>query len=276
MGERVTFFACAKKGNQRNKPPAARSSGILPCDFARVLRGSLDARPCTFSERPRIVRGLLRTDPAHPRRASGGPVRAASCRRSKARAKPKPSQCFPLPHLRVVQGCTDSWINGAVRGAEHRSPRRKMPEGARRWIAAIAKQYTDVLSEQPGAGEKRRGFCRARSAAKHCVRCLAFLVTFWAMPKSNRLAAGETKLCTWTKTDSRLPGNDVESRELDSGLRRNDELEKKRESQGRPIPTQRCPTRPSRPRQATRRCASCSARSAAREPMARKRAASPP
>jgi len=47
---------------------------------------------------------------------------------------------------------------GAIRGAEHRSPCRKMPGGARRWIAAIAKQYMDVLSEQPGAGEKRRGF----------------------------------------------------------------------------------------------------------------------
>jgi len=112
-----------------------------------------------------------------------------------------------------VQGCTASWINGAVRGAEHRSPRRKMPEGARRWIAALAKQYMDVLSEQPGAGEKRRGFCRARSAAKHRVRRLAFLVTFWAMPKSNRLATGETKLCTSRYQDEehgRLRGNDDE------------------------------------------------------------------
>jgi hypothetical protein len=46
-------------------------------------------------------------------------------------------------------------MKGTVRGAEHRSQCRKMPEGARRWIAALAKQYTDVLSEQPGAGEKR-------------------------------------------------------------------------------------------------------------------------
>jgi len=57
-----------------------------------------------------------------------------------------------------VQGRTDSGVNGAVRGAEHRSPRRKMPAGARRWIAVLAKQYMDVLSEQPGAGEKRREF----------------------------------------------------------------------------------------------------------------------
>jgi hypothetical protein len=32
-----------------------------------------------------------------------------------------------------------------------------MPAGSRRWIAAIAKQYTDVLSEQPRHAAKRRG-----------------------------------------------------------------------------------------------------------------------
>jgi hypothetical protein len=81
----------------------------------------------------------------------------------KPKQEPKPERS--IANLKVVQGCTDSWINGAIRGAEHRSQRRKMPEGARRWIAALAKQYTDVLSEQPGAGEKRRGFCGARCAA---------------------------------------------------------------------------------------------------------------
>ena len=90
-----------------------------------------------------------------------------------------------------------------------------MPAGSRRWIAAIAKQYTDVLSEQPRRAEKHRAVRFARRESDHRVRCLAFLVTFWAMPKSNRLAAGETKLCTWRdkdkgeiKMDSRLRGND--------------------------------------------------------------------
>ena len=95
-----------------------------------------------------------------------------------------------------------------------------MPEGSRRWIAAIAKQYMDVLSEQPRLAEKRRAVRFARCESDRRVRCLAFLVTFWAlrrrsganseagrvaakgrmpgvMPKSNRLARkGETKLCT--------------------------------------------------------------------------------
>ena len=51
-----------------------------------------------------------------------------------------------------------SRISGAVRGAEHRRRGGKMPVGSRRWIAAIAKQYRDVLSERPRHGEKRRAF----------------------------------------------------------------------------------------------------------------------
>jgi hypothetical protein len=192
--ERVTFFACAKKDNQRNTPPVMRSPGILPSESTRALRGSLDVHPCTFSERPRIVRGLLRTFPPRTRRITGGPLWAASCRRSQSQ-----SQSSPPSHLDVVQGCTDSWINGAVRGAEHRRRGGKMPAGSRRWIAAIAKQYTDVLSEQPRRAEKHRAVRFARCESDHRVRGLAFLVTFWAMPKSNRLAAGETKLCNSKK-----------------------------------------------------------------------------
>jgi len=61
----------------------ARSPGILPSDFASGLRGSLSAHPCARSELARILRATLRAFPSHPRRATGGPVRAASCRRSK-------------------------------------------------------------------------------------------------------------------------------------------------------------------------------------------------
>jgi len=38
----------------------ARSPGILPSDFARLLRGSLNARPCACSELARILRATLR------------------------------------------------------------------------------------------------------------------------------------------------------------------------------------------------------------------------
>src|SRR5512141_1440353 len=87
--------------------------------------------------------------------------------------------------------CRDARISGktgAVRGAEHRRRGGKMPAGSRRWIAAIANRYMDVLSEQPRRAEKHRAVRFARCESDHRVRCLAFLVTFWAMPKSNRLA----------------------------------------------------------------------------------------
>ena len=86
---------------------------------------------------------------------------------------------------------------GAVRGAEHRRGRRKLPVGARAGCARVGCQHMDVLSDDPAVPEKRRAVRFARRESDRRVRCLAFLVTFWAMPKSNRLARkGETKLCT--------------------------------------------------------------------------------
>src|SRR6187397_3156394 len=76
---------------------------------------------------------------------------------------------------------------GAVRDAEHRRRGGKMPEGSRRWIAAIAKQYMDVLSEQPRLAEKRRAVRFARCESDRRVRCLAFWLLL-ANAKSNRLA----------------------------------------------------------------------------------------
>src|SRR5690349_3280795 len=65
---------------------------------------------------------------------------------------------------------------GAVRGAEHRRRRGKMPAGSRRWIAAIAKQCMDALSERPRDDEKRRAFRFARRESEHRVRRLAFWI----------------------------------------------------------------------------------------------------
>src|SRR6185369_13114793 len=101
------------------------------------------------------------------------------------------------------------------------------PAGARAGCARVGCQHMDVLSDDPAVPEKRRAVRFARCESDHRVRCLAFLVTFWAMPKSDRLAVGETKLCTSgakIKMDSRLrAGMAAKRKELDSGLRRNDE-----------------------------------------------------
>ena len=121
---------------------------------------------------------------------------AEAVARAGAKTKNKTKPRFPCrPHQRSPWMDGARARTGAVRGAEHRRRDGKVPAGSRRWIAAIAQQYTDVLSEQPRRAEKHRAFA-AQERRNHRVRRLAFLPTFWAMPKSRRLAAGESKLCT--------------------------------------------------------------------------------
>ena len=188
LAERVTFFACAKKVTKESTPQVSRLPGILPSRSASGLRGSLNVRPCTCSELARILRAPQRAFPPPARRATWGPVGRHPAAEERATAFPYSTSTTRL--LRAVQGWTnlELGVRGAVRGAEHRSRSRKMPEGARRWIAAPAQQYTDVLSAQPGCGEKRRGACGARCAANHRVRRLAFWLLL-GNAKSNRLAA---------------------------------------------------------------------------------------
>ena len=74
------------------------------------------------------------------------------------------------------------------------------PEGSRAGCARVGCEHTDVLSDDPVVPEKRREVRFAGCESDRRVRCLAFLVTFWAMPKSNRLARRARRtLCTSKK-----------------------------------------------------------------------------
>src|SRR6185295_16805306 len=64
---------------------------------------------------------------------------------------------------------------------------RDKPAGSRRWIAAMAKQYMDVLSEPPRKAEKRRG-PGAQDARKAPCRGVFLLVTFLCTSKEKSLA----------------------------------------------------------------------------------------
>ena len=98
----------------------------------------------------------------HPLAApQGAPFGGILPQKPKHEQKPEQQQRRRIPnqlHRRSPWMDGNCAKDGAVRGAEHRRCDGKLPEGSRRWIAAIAKQYTDVLSEQPRHGEKRRGF----------------------------------------------------------------------------------------------------------------------
>jgi len=80
-----------------------RSSGILPCECAIALRGSLDARPCAFSELARIVRATLRAVSPCARRALRGPFFGGILPQ-------KPEHNSHELLIEAVQGCTASWI----------------------------------------------------------------------------------------------------------------------------------------------------------------------
>ena len=137
-GERVTFFACAKKVTKESTPQVARLPGILPFRFASGLRGSLTARPCADSELARIPRAPLWAFPPPAPRATWGPCWAASCRRSQSqsgstsRSRSTAAE-KAMPQNDAVQGWTElePVVPGAVRGAGHRRRSRKMPEGPR-------------------------------------------------------------------------------------------------------------------------------------------------
>ncbi len=193
------FLCLCKESNQRNTPPVARSPGILPSDSARLLRGSLNAHPCACSERARILRALLRTFLRSLAAPQGAPFGRHPAAEAPARAL---FLCAGFIEKRTIVStqCRDARIRaptGAVRGAEHRRLRGISPKGRGDGSPRSRSSTGTVLSERPRVAEKRRAVRFAGSESDHRVRCLAFLVTFWAMPKSNRLARRARRtLCT--------------------------------------------------------------------------------
>ena len=109
-GERVTFFACAKKVTKETHP---RWRGLRPSmasDCASGGRVPLTGHPWPAAESARSIAPTLRALSSATRRATGGPVWAASCRRSNGNSAHK--LCAEANDLiAAVQGCTDSWIN---------------------------------------------------------------------------------------------------------------------------------------------------------------------
>ena len=88
-----------EKVTKEKATQVVRSPGILPCESARLLRGSLSAHPCTRSELARIVRASLRPF-LRSLAAPHGTHWAASCRRSD---KPE-AKSLPVPNSQSRDG----------------------------------------------------------------------------------------------------------------------------------------------------------------------------
>jgi hypothetical protein len=210
--ERVTFFACAKKVTKESTPRMVRPPGLLPSGFARALRRFADGtslcRQRTGALPARHPAGFFLRALAAPYEAPFGGILPQKRRRKSS-----------VSHQLASRQARDGRLrgSGAVRGAEHRRRRRIRPAGARAGGARVGCSTRMYCQPTPAAAEKRRGVGFARCESDHRVRCLAFLVTFWAMPKSNplpRRGSGSSGF-EGSKSKSQI--------KMDSGLRRNDE-----------------------------------------------------
>ena len=136
------------KVTQRKHTPAMRSPGIRQL-LLHCSTSGIHAVACLPTSRS--CRGVRRR---HVRVLTSNWRASCAPKQGKGKGKGLPRRS---PRM-------DGFMDyGAVRGAEHRRRSGKKPEGLRRWIAAIAKQYMDVLSERPHFAEKRRGFCCAEA-----------------------------------------------------------------------------------------------------------------
>jgi hypothetical protein len=227
-----------RKVTERNTPQVARLPGILPFRFARGLRGSLNAHPCACSELARILRTILRTFPPPPRRATGAPFRRHPAAEAVA------GTFFTTPSLYRSEG----WYRRSAGMHEFVQDRRRWRRRASQGAVEIARrgarvgcEHMDVLSADPAVPEKHRAVRFARCESDRRVRCLDFLVTFWAL----RRRSGANSEAGRAAAKGRMPGvmpkvtrspqarrssaleEQSECKELDSGLRRNDELQRR-------------------------------------------------
>ena len=109
-GRAGNFLCLCKESHQRNTPPVSRSPGILPSDFASGGRVPLTGHPWPAAESARSIAPTLRASSSATRRATGGLVGAASCRRSNGNSSRK-SCVETIDYDYIVHGCTESWTN---------------------------------------------------------------------------------------------------------------------------------------------------------------------
>ena len=144
-GERVTFFACAKKVTKETHPRCRGLRPSMASDFASGGRVPLTGHPWPAAESARSLAPTLRAFSSAARRATGGPVRAASCRRS--RSYSQPSFGVDANDLcEAVQGCTDSWINAPFAVPSIAGDGEKGPKGRAHDARASAAVHGGTVS----------------------------------------------------------------------------------------------------------------------------------
>jgi hypothetical protein len=189
----LPFFACAKKGNRKKAHPGGAVSGHPALRLRERRPGSADRPSLACSG----IGAILRADPAglvvrrSPRHK--GPVWAASCRRSNSNSSLR--YCVDgFDCAFVGHGWPDSWISAPFAVPSIAGGGDQGPQGRAHDARASAAVHGCTVS-RPRRRREAQGSSIRTMRIEPPRRALAFLATFWAMPKSSPLARGERKLC---------------------------------------------------------------------------------
>ena len=182
------------------------NSGIpavaMASDFASGGRVPLTGHPWPAAESARSLAPTLRALSSTTRRATGGSGGAASgncslrcstsgnpCRRlpQKQSNSSRTPWVEPIDFDYAVQGCTDSWTNAPFAVPSIAGDGEVGPKGRAHDARASAAVHGGTV-RRPRRRREAQGILPRTRRGKTPRWALAFLVTFWAMPKSNRLA----------------------------------------------------------------------------------------
>jgi hypothetical protein len=168
-----------RKVTQRKHTPAMRSPGILPCESAKLLRGSLTARPCADIELGAIHRahpsGLSSAASPHRR----GPV---SARRARQRQK------IRAVLMRLALDLAPPFAAPSIAGCAGETRRAIAMDRDRRASAQGCAVVRDRRSREA------QGTSRAARGAESGVH-FSWLLLFVQAKRSDPLAGREWKLC---------------------------------------------------------------------------------
>jgi hypothetical protein len=192
---RASHFSCScKKSNQKNTPqhlrPGHSGRGSLPSAVLRRLH-----IPVQTTQSARSIAPPLRASRSGPPQLTGTP-------RAEEQIKSSDQELLLLPSYGIEQlmlSLRSPGMDGRrsksrrLRGAEHRRLRRKMPARGVRRMRTHRQSVHGRTVCRPRLSREAQGTPIRRKRIGAPRWRLAFLVTFWAMPKSNPLSAGERK-----------------------------------------------------------------------------------
>jgi len=186
--ERVTSLACPREVTKRRAPRTSRSTGILPFDCARGLRGLLDVRPCTCRKLACLLHAIANaTFPPPAGRDSRGPMKSGALLRAEATATASKLRrscllCALALPCALALLCLSLLRAGCALLSGPRRRGEAVEDQARRGtrtMRVLRRTHMNVRPANPGAASRTRstGTVRRARPTGACFLLVTFLCT---------------------------------------------------------------------------------------------------